>query len=186
MIKRVVKFALYVLPALIVLAAFAAGHLFLNPETDRLQTYRIANGLVEPLPEPPPVTEAPAAADQPPPEMTPDGQILEPGYHYFSFTMPFTGNLDDTRRLYSMEISVSVFDTPFRADAMTVRLTEMEAQLRPYVVEALEGVTEEGLQSKDARNSISDKILETLNSAFTTLGENIVLKSVVVTNLIFT
>lgn len=186
MLKRLMKVSLYGAPALVVLTAFGAGHMLVAPKTDRLKTYRLDHGLIAPEPDPEPVATEATPTDQPPPETTPDGQILKPGYRYFSFMMPFTGNLGDTRRLYSMELSLSVFDTPFKAESMTVKLTDMEAQVRSYVVDALEGVTEEQLRDKDSRDALAAAICAALNAAFKTLGEDITLKSAVITNLVFT
>lgn len=187
MLNRVAKIALYVVPASGVLSAFAVGHLFLSPKQDRLQTYRIENGLIAaPAPEPEPVALPETDADTPPPEMTPEGQIIPPSYRYFSFMSAFTGNIGDTRRLFSLEISVSIFDTPLRTESMLLRLTDMEAQLRPYVLSVLAGVTEEELRSSDERSKIADRIRDALNAAFQELGEDISLKSAVITSFLLT
>lgn len=187
MLNRVAKIALYIVPASGVLSAFAVGHLFLSPKQDRLQTYRVENGLIAtPAPEPEPVVVPEANPDTPPPEMTPEGQIIPPSYRYFSFMSAFTGNIGDTRRLYSLEISVSIFDTPLRTESMMLRLADMEAQLRPYVLGALTGVTEEELRSGDERTKIADRIRDVLNAAFKELGEDITLKSAVITSFLLT
>ena len=190
MLKRLLKILLYVGPALVVLVAFAIGHLMLSPEVDRLKTYQIENGLIEPEPapepEPDPAPTEDAAADGPAPEMMPDGKIVPPSYRYFSFMTAFTGNVGDTRRLYSLEISVSIFETPMRADGIVLRLTEMESQLRPYVIATLEGITEEQVRSGEERNRIAAEACEALNAAFKDLGEDITLKAAVITNFVLT
>lgn len=189
MLKRLIKIALYVVPALAVLAAFAFGHLILTHKSDRLETYRLEHGLIpppEPKPEPEPAPASEAAPDTPPPETTPEGLMIPPSYHYFSFMRPFTGNVGDTKRLFSLEISVSIFDTPLRTERMLLRLTELEAQMRPYVLEVLEGISEDDVRSGETRKQIETSILDALNAAFKDLGEEITLKSAMITNFILT
>lgn len=187
MLNRLTKIALYIVPASSVLAVFAIGHVIVPHKQDRLKTYRIENGLIPPpVAEPEPVAEVQTDPNAPPPEMTPEGQIIPPGYRYFSFISPFTGNVGDTRRLFSLEISLSIFDTPLRLESTMLRLTDMEAQLRPYVLSTLNGLSEEQVRSGEERTQLADRIRDALNKALKQLGEDITLQSAVITNVIVT
>ncbi|MEY3004806.1 MAG: protein FliL [Pseudomonadota bacterium] len=193
MLKRLARGLLYVGPGAVILGVFAAGHMTITPQTDRLQSYRIENGLIAP-PEPPPEpdpsqtadAEAAAEAEAEAVERDAEGRIIPPAYRYYSFTMPFSANLEATQRLYSIEVSLSVFGSPFVGDVILLRLPELEAQLRPVVLEQMQGMTEDEVRDPAAREALADRIRDALNATFTMLGEDIEIDNAIITSVILT
>lgn len=191
MLKRLARGLLYVGPGAVVLGVFAAGHMTITPQTDRLQSYRIENGLIAP-PEPPPepdpsqTADAEATAEGDAVERDAEGRIIPPAYRYYSFTMPFSANLEATERLYSIEVSLSVFGSPFVGDVILLRLPELEAQLRPVVLEQMQGMTEDEVRDPAARDALADRIRDALNATFTMLGEDIEIDTAIITSVILT
>jgi flagellar basal body-associated protein FliL len=183
MLRRLGQSLLYVGPGAIILGAFAAGHLTIVPETDRLRTYRIENGLIPAEPEPVPEQPAPAA-DAKPGELDAEGRLITPAYRYFSFAMPFTGNIGDSPRLFSLEVSLSVFGSPFVRDATVLRLQEMETQLRPVVLEQTQGMTEDDMRDASQRAALALRIRDALNATFVTLGEEIEIDNAMITSFV--
>lgn len=166
-----------------ILGAFAAGHMTIAPETDRLQSYRIENGLIA---APEPDAEAMAEAEAEEVERGAEGGIFRPAYRYFSFVMPFAANLGTTQRLYSIEVSLSMFGSPLVGDVMMLRLPEIEAQLRPVVLEQMQGMTEDEVRDPTTRKALADRIRDALNAEFVRLGENIKIDAAIITSLILT
>ncbi len=193
MLKRLARGLLYVGPGAVILGVFAAGHMTITPQTDRLQSYRIENGLIAP-PEHPPEPEpnqTPHRAAAPAPraeavDRDAEGRIIPPAYRYYSFTMPFSANLEATQRLYSIEVSLSVFGSPFVGDVILLRLPELEAQLRPVVLEQMQGMTEDEVRDPAAREALADRIRDALNATFTMLGEDIEIDNAIITSVILT
>jgi len=180
-LKRLGKGLLYVGPGAVIIGVFAAGHTMIAPETDRLTTYRIENGLIAP---PEPVVEPMPEAEAEDVERDAEGAIIPPAYRYFSFTMPFTGNVGMTKRLFSMEVSLSVFGSPFVGDVVLLRLPEMEAQLRPVVLAQMQGMSEEEVRDPAVRNALALRIRDALNAEFTTLGEKIEIDNAMITSFV--
>ena len=187
MLKRLGKGLLYVGPGAVILGIFAAGHMTITPETDRLQTYLIENGLMAP---PDAVTDpqeqADATAQAEPGARAAQGGLIRPAYRYFSFTMPFSANIGDTRRLFSIEVSLSVFGSPFVGDVIMLRLPELEAQLRPVVLEQMQGLTEDEVRDPATREALAVRIRDALNATFVRLGENIQIDAAMITSVILT
>lgn len=187
MLGRLGKGLLYVGPGAVILGVFAAGHMTIAPETDRLVTYRIENGLIDP---PQAVTEpqeqADEAAQSEPVARDAQGGLIRPTYRYFSFTMPFSANLGETRRLFSIEVSLSVFGSPFVGDVIMLRLPELEAQLRPVVLEQIQGLSEEEVRDPAARAALAVRIRDALNATLASLGERIELEAAMITSVILT
>lgn len=182
-LKRLGKGLLYVGPGAVILGAFAAGHMTIAPETDRLQSYRIENGLIAP-PEPVPEPDAEATAETEEVARDAEGRIIPPAWRYFSFVMPFTANLGATQRMYSIEVSLSVFGSPLVGDVIMLRLPEIEAQLRPVVLEQMQGMTEDEVRDSGVRDALEDRIRDAINDTFVTLGENIEIDAAMITSLI--
>lgn len=189
MLRKLGKGLLYVGPGAVVLGVFAAGHMTIAPETDRLQTYRIENGLIappDPTPEPEQTAEAEAAADAEPVELDAEGRVIPPAFRYFSFTMPFSANIGTTQRLFSMQVSLSFFGNPFRGDVIILRLQEMEAQLRPVVLAQMQDMTEDEIRDPAAREALAIRIRDALNATFASLGENIEVDAAIITSVLLT
>lgn len=185
MLKKLGKGLLYVGPGAVILSAFAAGHMTIAPETNRLQTYRIENGLIPP-PEPDPEELALAEAEAEDVERDEEGRIIPPAWRYFSFTMPFSANLETTDRLYSIEVSLSVFGSPIRGDVILLRLPEIEVQLRPVVLEQMQGMTEDEVRDPATRKALANRIRDALNAAFVEMEENIEIDAAMITSVLLT
>jgi len=159
----------------------------LAPQTNQLETYRISKGFVappepraEPNNDPDPMAEGESVQHEA------DGTIIPPTYRYFSFAMPFSGNIGSTSRLFSMEVSVSVFGSPLAGDATILRLQELEVQLRPAVLEQMQGMTEDEMRDPAARKELGLRIRDVLNATFVSLGENIELNAAMITSMTLT
>ena len=100
--------------------------------------------------------------------------------------MPFTANIGTTKRLFSMEISLSVFGSPFVGDVVVIHLQEMEAQLRPVVLEQMQGMSEEDVRDPAKRNALALRIRDALNAEFVTLGEKIEIDNAMITSFVLT
>lgn len=187
MLRKIGTGLLYVGPPAVIFGIFAAGHMTLAPQTNRLETYRIENGLIAP-PEPlaEPADDAEQMAEDDTAERDAEGRIIPPAYRYFSFTMPFSANIGTTRRLFSMEVSVSVFGSPFVGDVNILRLQELEVQLRPVVLEQMQGMTEDEIRDPAVREQLALRIRDALNATFVSLGENIELNAAMITSVVLT
>ena len=185
MLKRLGRGLLYVGPGAVILGAFAAGHMTIAPETDRLQTYLIENGLIVP-PEPEPETQpdAEAEADAEEVDLDAEGRVIPPAWRYFSFTMPFSANLGDSQRLYSIQVSLSFFGSPFVGDVIMLRLPEIEAQMRPVVLGQMQGMSEDEVRDPATRNALADRIRDALNAGFVRMGENIEIDAAMITSVL--
>lgn len=159
----------------------------LAPQTNRLEIYRIANGLVAPPePEAEPDNDPDPMAEDETVKQDGDGSIIPPAYRYFSFSMPFSGNIGTTSRLFSMEVSVSVFGSPLVGDANILRLQELEVQLRPAILEQMQGMTEDEIRNPAVREQLSLRIRDVLNAALVSLGEDIELNAAMITSVTLT
>lgn len=187
MLKKLGNGLLYVGPGAVILGAFAAGHLSIAPESDRLQSYRIENGLIPP-PEAEPDQEelSPAEAEGDGVERDEEGRIVPPVWRYFSFTMPFSANLGTTDRLYSLEVSLSVFGNPFAGDVVMLRLPEIETQLRPVVLTQMQGMTEDEVRDPASRDALANRIRDALNAALIDMDEKIEIKAAMITSVLLT
>ncbi|MBO6775080.1 MAG: flagellar basal body-associated FliL family protein [Marinibacterium sp.] len=189
MLKKLGNGLLYVGPGVVILGVFAAGHMTITPESDRLQSYRIENGLIpppEPEAEPDQEKLSPAEAEAEGVERDEEGRIVPPAWRYFSFTMPFSANLGTTDRLYSIEVSLSVFGNPFVGDVVMLRLPEIETQLRPVVLDQMQGMTEDEVRDPATRNALASRIRDALNAALIEMDENIEIEAAMITSVLLT
>jgi hypothetical protein len=131
MIKKALTFAaLYLIPAILVIGGFSAGHLIYPAERDRLTGHLIETGKI------------PDPADAPAPEETEaevqldangepiDPALLLPTYRYFEMVMPFTGNFSDSERLYKIQLAFSIHKSRMESDGIITKLQELEPQIR--------------------------------------------------------
>jgi hypothetical protein len=100
--------------------------------------------------------------------------------------MPFSANIGTTKRLFSMEVSLSVFGSPFVGDVVVLRLQELEAQLRPVVLEQMQGLSEDEVRDPAARNALALRIRDAVNAAFVTFGEKIEIDTAIITSVVLT
>lgn len=187
MIKKALGFAvIYVLPAAVVAGGFSAGHLLVKGETDRLTTHLIATGKM-PAPEEP---VEPAAAEE---EVQLDANgnpidpaMLLPTYEYFEMVQPFTGNFENSTRLYKIQFAFSVHKSKIEIDGIMAKLLENEPQIRPVIVTELIGLNEEIIGTREGRKELLARILTAVNAQLVTLEIGAVVEDVVITDLALT
>lgn len=187
MIKKALGFvAIYVLPAAVVAGGFSAGHLLVEGETDRLTNHLIATGkmpapeeVVEPAPS---ETEVQLDANGNPI----DPAMLLPTYEYFEMVQPFTGNLENTTRLYKIQFAFSVHKSKIEIDGIMAKLLEMEPQIRPVIVTELTGLTLDMISSREGRKELLARILVAVNDQLVKLEIGAVVEDVVITDLALT
>lgn len=187
MIKEALGFfATYVMPAALVAGGFSAGHLSVQGQSDRLTAYRIEHGLIPEPAEAPVITEVTADV-----QLDANGQpiapsLLLPSYRYFEIPVPFTGNFDTSKRLYKLQLALSIHQSTWESDATIAKLEEFEPQIRPVIVTALIGVSEETLRSREGRQALLAQILIAVNDQLIKLELKPVIEDVVITDLALT
>lgn len=190
MLKRTLGFfAIYLLPAMLVIGLFAVGHKFIHGEDDRLTAFKVENGLIILPEEIEPVSEATPIEEQI--EVTENGQPIDPAlllptYRYYQMVESFTGNFDSSGRFYKMELALSVHQSKIKADAIILKLEELETKLRPAIVDALTDISEETLRTADGRNNLMQTLRDAVNGQLINLEEDPVIEAVSITNLVLT
>lgn len=187
MIKDALGFlATYVIPAAVVAGGFSAGHLSVQGQSERLTAYRIEHGLLPDPAETPILAEVAAEV-----QLDANGQpiapaLLLPTYRYFQIPVPFTGNFDSSKRLYKLQLALSIHQSTWESDATIAKLEEFEPQIRPVIVTALIGISEETLRSREGRQALLAQILISVNDQLIKLELEPVVKDVVITDLALT
>jgi len=183
--KHLISFALYGLPALLILLAFMIGHATIEPEQDRLK-------------DPAKVVKEAAAAeieekqsdsdqsDEATDEDNPALALGEPGFQYYSYPSTIIGNVPNSTKLFSFEIAVSIYDTPLAANVMITTLEEREPQLRPLILENAVDLDESVLLSKSGRADLEEDIKQTINTYLARWGYDPFIHAVEITSFIIT
>lgn len=186
MIRKALGFAaIYIMPAAVVAGGFSAGHIFVGGETDRLTSHLIATGKMA-APEEPvePVAEEEVQLDANGKPIDPS--MLLPTYKYFEMVQPFTGNFEDSTRLYKIQLAFSVHKSRMEIDGIMAKLLEMEPQIRPVIVTELIGLNEQIISTREGRNELLARILASVNAQLITLEIGAVVEDVVITDLALT
>ena len=179
-------FATYLMPAAVVAGVFSVGHISVQGQSDRLTTYRIEHGLL-PDPADTPIVEETIAEVQLDAAGKPiDPKLLTPVYRYFEIPVPFTGNFDNSKRLYKMQLALSVKESGWKIGGIITKLEELEPQIRPAIVTALIDISEDVLRSHEGRNALLKQIFEAVNAQLIKLGLEPVVEDVVITDLALT
>ena len=187
MIKKALGFtALYLLPAIVVIGGFSAGHLLYPAESDRLVGHLIETGKIpDPAATPAPEeTEAEVKLDASGKPIDPT--LLLPTYRYFEMVMPFTGNFADSERLYKIQLAFSIHQSRMESDGIITKLQELEQQIRPVIVTEMIGLTDEMLGSREGRQALLDRLLIAVNDELIKLELGPVVEDVVITDLALT
>jgi flagellar basal body-associated protein FliL len=178
MIKKALGFtALYLLPAILVIGGFSAGHLLYPAESDRLVGHLIETGKI-----PDPEAEVQLDANGQPI----DPALLLPTYRYFEMVMPFTGNFSDSERLYKIQLAFSIHKSRMESDGIITKLQELEPQIRPVIVTELIGLTDEMLSSSENRAELLGRLLIVVNDELIKLELGAVVEDIVITDLALT
>jgi flagellar basal body-associated protein FliL len=195
------KFALFVLPGTLVIAAFALGHLTIAQTeivipraADAAAGQPAAAGQegdgtqgAEADPDAPALTEAEQAALAAAAAAgNPNAMLLPPVYKYFQFVQPFAGNIDGDGRLFSIEIALSTFQNPILADQFVVTVEAMSAQMRPVVLAELVDVSRDSVLTIEGRAQLAETIRQALNAYLESKGERPAIAEVVISSFIVT
>lgn len=183
--KHLISFALYGLPALLVLLAFMIGHATIQPEQDRLKDpTQVAKEIVaiETEDDQPDVDQDQEAADDDDPALV----LGEPDFQYYPYPSTIIGNVPNSTKLFSFEIAVSIYDTPLAANVMISTLEEREPQLRPLILENAVDLDESILLSKSGRADLEEDIKETINTYLVRWGYDPFIHAVEITSFIIT
>lgn len=183
--KHLISFALYGLPALLVLLAFMIGHATIEPEQDRLKDpVQAAKEIVaiETEDNQPDVDQGQEAADDDDPALV----LGEPDFQYYPYPSTIIGNVPNSTKLFSFEIAVSIYDTPLAANVMISTLEEREPQLRPHILENAIDLDESILLSKSGRADLEEDIKETINTYLVRWGYDPFIHTVEITSFIIT
>lgn len=188
MIKKALTFAaLYLIPAILVIGGFSAGHLLYPAERDRLVGHLIETGKI-PDPADAPVPEETEEAEV---KLDANGQPIDPAlllptYRYFEMVMPFTGNFSDSERLYKIQLAFSIHQSRMESDGIIAKLQELEPQIRPVIVTELIGLTDEMLSSSENRKELLGRLLILVNEELIKLELGAVVEDIVITDLALT
>jgi flagellar basal body-associated protein FliL len=187
MIKAALAFfATYLMPATLVVGGFSAGHLSVHGQSDRLTAYRIETGEIPDPADIVAVEETPEETQLDANGKPIDPSLLLPTYRYFEIPVPFTGNFDTSKRLYKMQLALSIHQSMLKSDGTIAKLQELEPQIRPAIVGALIDVSEETLRSREGRQAILAQILTAVNDQLIKLEMEPVVEEVVITELVLT
>jgi flagellar basal body-associated protein FliL len=187
MIKKALGFtALYLLPAILVIGGFSAGHLLYPAESDRLVGHLIETRKIPDPAEAPAPEEAEAEVQLDANGQPIDPALLLPTYRYFEMVMPFTGNFADSERLYKIQFAFSIHQSRMESDGIITKLQELEQQIRPVIVTEMIGLTDEMLGSREGRQALLDRLLIVVNDELIKLELGPVVEDVVITDLALT
>lgn len=213
--KILILFATRVLPGIVVLAAFAAGHATIAPDISALETFRAERAAMAEAAENAPETtsesettarqegnapnapdataRAPAAtdiADSDAVEKEGEGEgagvNLPPVYRYFAFEAPFAGNADARGSLFTMEIALSTWQSPLVADLFLARLQELQPTMRSLILSEIADVAASDLREIEARAAFCLRLREILNAYLVEKGGNADIVEVIITSFVIT
>jgi flagellar basal body-associated protein FliL len=172
---------LYVLPGIIVLGAFSAGHMSITPEADRLADPNDVAEITEPVEE----VDADAGGGDAAAGAA-AAMLGLPQYQYFPYRTTLVGNIEDTNQLFSFEIAVAVYDKKIFANASMDVLAELELQLTPLILNQTVGMSADVLLSKDGRETLKLQIKDMLNETLEKWGHSPFVHAVEITSFVIT
>lgn len=210
--KILILFATRVLPGIVVLAAFAAGHATIAPDISALETFRAERAAMAEAAENAPETtsenvttaseegnapdataRAPAATDtansdavEKEGEGEGAGVNLPPVYRYFAFEAPFAGNADARGSLFTMEIALSTWQSPLVADLFLARLQELQPTMRSLILSEIADVAASDLREIEARAAFCLRLREILTAYLVEKGGNADIVEVIITSFVIT
>ena len=97
-----------------------------------------------------------------------EGNLLafnKPVHRYFAFPAPFISNLDNSRKLLTIELALATLQDPFEADSFIDDLRKFEPVLRDRILTFL--ITQEPakLKTRQDRERLADEIRAEMNDA---------------------
>ena len=97
-----------------------------------------------------------------------DGNLLpfnRPVHRYFAFPAPFISNLQNSRKLLTIELALATLQDPFAADSFIEDLRKFEPVLRDRILNFLITKEPEKLKTRQDRERLADEIRAEMNDA---------------------
>ena len=97
-----------------------------------------------------------------------DGNLLafnRPVHRYFAFPAPFISNLQNSRKLLTIELALATLQDPFEADSFVEDLRKFEPVLRDRILNFLITQEPEKLKTRQDRERLADEIRLEMNDA---------------------
>ena len=97
-----------------------------------------------------------------------DGNLLafnRPVHRYFAFPAPFISNLQNSRKLLTIELALATLQAPFEADSFVEDLRKFEPVLRDRILNFLITQEPEKLKTRQDRERLADEIRLEMNDA---------------------
>ena len=154
----------------VVLGLFGYGILYLSapaePSDPELEARLLATSQYETVPEDEggefeEVDEAEFAEGE-------DGNLLafnRPVHRYFAFPAPFISNLQNSRKLLTIELALATLQDPFNADSFVEDLRKFEPVLRDRILNFLITQEPEKLKTRQDRERLANEIRSEMNDA---------------------
>ena len=97
-----------------------------------------------------------------------DGNLLafnKPIHRYFAFPAPFISNLQNSRKLLTIELALATLQDPFDADAFVEDLRKFEPVLRDRILKFLITQEPDKLKTRQDRERLANEIRAEMNEA---------------------
>ena len=137
-----------ILPAVLVLALFAIGHLFVN--TEGLALYE--------------AIEIPSSSEIDSENAVLQDSLLPNKYNYLKIENVFSGRLSDTDELFSLEVAIVTYQPTISSDFFIESLREKETDLIAEITKVVVDMNYEKLSSVSGRVILTGEIQKHLNS----------------------
>lgn len=157
------------LPAVVVVALFAIGHVYVSDE---------GSGLYG-------APEAPTSpATDPENSMMQDSVLpqLPDKYNYLKIENVFSGRLADTDELFSLEVAIATRQPTIASDFFIESMREKEAELIAEITKVVVDIKHEKLSTVSGREILMSEIQEHLNSFLEDKGFDAGIFEVFITN----
>ncbi|MDB2390710.1 flagellar basal body-associated FliL family protein [Alphaproteobacteria bacterium] len=93
--------------------------------------------------------------------------VMPDEYQYFSFVLPFTTNLKNSKKMVSVEISCSKLAKYIDGDTFLLEMTDMEPAFRSVLLRHLAELDETDLDSVPKREAATESLRVALNEELT-------------------
>ena len=87
----------------------------------------------------------------------------QPVHRYFAFPAPFISNLQNSRKLITIELALATLQPPFEADGFVEDLRKIEPVLRSRILSFLSTQEPEKLKSRQDRERLAEGIRNKMN-----------------------
>ena len=111
---------------------------------------------------------------------------LPPVMRYFSFDAPFAGNAGPGSSLFTMELSLTTWQSPLVADLFLAKLAEIQPTLRGLILAELAEVSASDLRNMQTRTEFAARLRDILNLHLSEIGADPAIEAVIVTSFVIT